>query len=294
VAVLLNLSPDSRDRYPGHADYIRANLGLFRNQQPFDWAIVQTEALARMKELGFRPSSKIVTFSAHDKESDIYLDRGLIISRLANWSGLLLDMDQGHLRGPHNAENLMAALAVGHALRLPLETMVDILKVQSPDPRHCELVAEIDGVQFINDAEAANPEAVGNSLFAARPGPAGAPNVWLIAGGRDRGLDFRAITPQISRRVKGAFLVGEAREKIRSAWGRFTPCTLSNSLLEAVTEAAKNATAGDVILLSPACSNFNQVQNYQQSGERFYEMVKSISRGRQCRNPNRHGKMAVI
>ncbi len=294
VAVLLNLPAEHPDRYPDHADYLRANAGLFRNQQPFDWAIVQTETLARLKELNLAPSSKIVTFSAHDQQSDIYLDRGLIISRLANWSGPLLDMDQCRLRGLHNAENLMAALAVGHALRLPLEAMVGTLKTQPPAPHCFEFVAEINGVQYINDAKAANPDALRNALLSCRPGPAGVPNVWLIAGGRDEGLDFHAISPQISRHVKGAFLLGPAGEKIRSAWGLFTPCTLSNSLLEAVTEAAKNTVAGDVVLLSPACSNFNQVQNYKQSGERFYEIVKSISRGGPSANPNRHGKMVLI
>jgi UDP-N-acetylmuramoylalanine--D-glutamate ligase len=289
VAVLLNLAPDQPERYPGRAEYVRANARLFKNQQPFDWAIVQAEALAQLKELDLLPPSKIITFSAHLQESDLHLDRGLILSRLANWSGPLLDTDQCRLRGPHNAENFMAALAVGHALRLPLETMVKILKTQPPGPHRCELVAEIGGVQFINDSKATNPDALRNALLAARPGAGGTPNIWLIAGGRDRGLDFHEVGPHISKCVKGAFLIGEAREKIRAAWGLFTPCTLSDSLLEAVTEAAKNATAGDVVLLSPACSSFDQFQNYQQRGERFYQAVKSISGGRHDANPHMNG-----
>jgi UDP-N-acetylmuramoylalanine--D-glutamate ligase len=183
----------------------------------------------------------------------------------------------------------MAALAVGHALRLPLETMVDVLKTQPPGPHRFELVAEVDGVQFINDSKATNPDALRSALLAARPGPAGTANVWLIAGGRDCGPDFHAIGPHISKRVKGAFLIGEAREKIRAAWGLFTPCTLADSLLEAVTEAAKNATAGDVVLLSPACSSFDQFQNYQQRGERFCQTVKSISGGRHGADPHMNG-----
>ena len=289
VAVLLNLAPDHPERYSGRAEYVRANARLFRNQQPFDWAIVQAEALAQLKALDLLPPSKIITFSAHLQESDLHLDRGLILSRLANWSGPLLDTDQCRLRGPHNAENLMAALAVGHALRLPLETMVETLKTQPPGPHRCELVAEIDGVQFINDSKATNLDALRNALLAARPGAGGTPNIWLIAGGRDRGLDFHEVGPHISQRVKGAFLLGEAREKIRAAWSLFTPCTLADSLLEAVTEAAKNATAGDVVLLSPACSSFDQFQNYQQRGERFYQAVKSISGGRPDANPHMNG-----
>src|SRR5262249_15606872 len=118
VAVLLNLAPDHLDRYPDAEAYVRASARLFRNQQVFDWAIVQSEALARLHQLGLPITSKTITFSATDASADLYLDRGLIISRISNWSGPLLDTDHCQLRGPHNAENLMAALAVGHVLRL--------------------------------------------------------------------------------------------------------------------------------------------------------------------------------
>jgi UDP-N-acetylmuramoylalanine--D-glutamate ligase len=286
VAVLLNLSHADADRYPEYQDYIRANARLFANQEPFDWAIVQTEALARLKELNLTPPSKVITFSATDPQSDLYLDRGLIISRLENWSGPLLDTDQCLLCGPHNAENLMAALAVGHALRLPHESMVEILKSQKHGEHRFELVAEIDGVQYIDDAKAGNVDALRCALLAARPGKEGAANIWLISGGDDEGRDFHAVSPLISKRVKGAFLIGGAREKIRSAWSLFTPCTLSNSLLEAMTVAAKNAASGDVVLLSPACSSFDEFQNYQQCGQKFYILTKSISRGGPQGDPN--------
>ena len=128
VAVLTNLAPDHLDRYGSVEDYVRANARLFRNQQAFDWAIVQSEALARLRELNLPVPAKTITFSADDRNADLYLDRGLLISRIPNWSGPLLDMEHCQLRGPHNAENLMAALAVGHVLRLPLEGMVDPMK----------------------------------------------------------------------------------------------------------------------------------------------------------------------
>ncbi|MBC8094803.1 MAG: UDP-N-acetylmuramoyl-L-alanine--D-glutamate ligase, partial [Akkermansiaceae bacterium] len=290
VSVLLNATPDHLDRYASQEDYLRAFGKLFKNQQAFDWAIIQTEALAKLKALDLVPPSKTITFSAHDQSSDIYLDRGLIISRLGNWEGPLLDTEQCQLRGPHNAENLMAALAVGRALRLSLENMVGTLKVQPHGAHRFELVAEKNGIQFINDSKATNPEALHHALLATRSGEGGKANVWLIAGGHNQGVDFHSVSPLISRRVKGAFLIGETREKIRSAWSLFTPCTLSDSLLEAVTVAAKNAVPGDVILLSPACSSFDQFQNYQQRGERFCQIVKSISWGEPSATPNMNDK----
>ena len=127
IAVMLNLTPDHLDRYAGMEDYIRAKARIFTNQQAFDWAIIQTEALAKLRALNVQIPSKIITFSANDPDADIYLDRGLLISRIEGWAGPLLDIDQCRLRGPHNAENLMAALAVGRVLRIGLSGMVESL-----------------------------------------------------------------------------------------------------------------------------------------------------------------------
>lgn len=279
VAVLMNLAPDHLDRYATADDYARATARLFRNQQTFDWAIIQKEALSRLQKLNLPVPGKTITFSAQDQEADIYLDRGLLISRLPNWPGPLLDMDHCQVHGPHNAENLMAALAVGHVLRLPLERMLEPFKSYNAGPHRFELVEEIQGVQFINDAKATNVEALHKALLATRPRAGGDANIWLIAGGQDKGLDFHDVAPVLSKRVKKAFLIGAASEKIRSAWSLFTSCKICDSLIEAVTEAAKNASSGDVVLFSPACSSLDQFKNYQQRGEEFCRIVKSISRG---------------
>ena len=186
----------------------------------------------------------------------------------------------------------MAALAVGHALRLPLENMVDPLKTYAAAPHRCEMVAEVDGVQFINDSKATNVDALRHALLGARPGPRAEPNIWLIAGGRDTGLDFHDVGPLLSQRVKRAFLIGESREKIRAAWSLFTPCKLADSLLEAVTEAASSATSGDVVLLSPACSSFDRFRNYQHRGAAFCDAVKSIGRGVARPTPHMNGSAA--
>jgi UDP-N-acetylmuramoylalanine--D-glutamate ligase len=289
VAVLLNVASDGLGVHPHPDDDVRAYEPLFRNQQFFDWAIVQSHALARLRELGVPVAAKTITFSASDSGADLVLDRGLLVSRLSNWPGPLLDLDFCLLRGPHNAENLLAALAVGHVLRLPLDGMVDALKTFPAGPHRFELVSEIKGVRFINDAKASNLEAMENALRAARRGPSAEPNVWLIAGGTGAGLDFHGAGPLLSERVKGAFLIGKVSQKIRSAWSLFTPCKLAASLLEAVAEAASNATFGDVVLFSPACSGLDQFRNYQHRGQVFCEAVKSIGRGAVAPSPYMHG-----
>ena len=190
----------------------------------------------------------------------------------------------------------MAALAVGRVLRVPLDAMVETLKSYLPAPHRCEFVAEIFGVKYINDSKATNLDAVRQAVLSQPASKPGEPNVWLIAGGKDKGLDYHDIGPLLSQRVKGVFLLGETREKIRAAWSLFTPCTVVNSLLEAVSEAARQAVSGDIVLLSPACSSFDMFQNYQHRGEVFRQTVEQLARstrgGVSRRSPS-HGAPAL-
>lgn len=274
VGVITNVAPDHLDRHGSMENYIRAKGRLFRNQQSFDWAIVQSGALAQLKAAGVEIPSKQIIFSATDPAADIWMDRGLLISRIPGWEGPLLDMAQCRLMGPHNAENCMAALAVGRVLRLPLEETVEAIRRFQPLPHRCEPLGEFGGVTYINDSKSTTLHSLMAALKSVPGVPGGKPNIWLIAGGKDKGLEYHDAGPLLSQRVKGVFLIGETRERLRSAWGLFTPCTLSGSLLEAVSDAAQLAKPGDVVLLSPACSSFDQFQNYQHRGEVFRQAVE--------------------
>ena len=273
IAVLLNLTPDHLDRYAGMAEYIRAKARLFRNQLPFDWAVIQSDALAQLNSLGIEVPARVITFSATDPDAQIFLQHDIVQSRISAWPGSWLNLAEAALRGPHNAENIMAALAVGRLVGLDWPAVTTALQSYAPAAHRCELVAEINGIQFVNDSKATNVDAVRQALLTARPDPMRAPNVWLIAGGRDKGFDFDELGPLLSKRVKGVFLLGETRHRLDAAWGRFAPCTLVQTLLEAVIGAAKNAVPGDVVLLSPACSSFDMFQNYQHRGEVFRQAV---------------------
>ena len=276
VAVITNLRGDHMDRYASVSDYVRAIGRVFKNQQVFDWAIIQSEALAHLRALGVEIPSKVITFSARNNRADIHLDRGLLISTLANWSGPLFNMEQCSLTGPHNAENVMAALAVGRVLRVPLEQMILALKAYRPGPHRLELVGEVKGIRFINNSKAMNVDAVQQSIEALPAGSGGEPNIWLIAGGKDKGLDYHDLGPLLAKRVKGAFLLGETREKLRASWSLFTPCPIVTSLLEAVQRAAESAVQGDIVLLSPACSSFDMFRSYQDRGQTFRLAVEQF------------------
>jgi UDP-N-acetylmuramoylalanine--D-glutamate ligase len=100
----------------------------------------------------------------------------------------------------------------------------------------------------------------------------------LIAGGKDKGFNYEELGPLLRRTVKGAFLLGETRDKIRISWESFTPCTTVDSLLEGVSKAAEKAVGGDVVLLSPACSSFDMFRNYEHRGEMFRMAVHEFTR----------------
>jgi UDP-N-acetylmuramoylalanine--D-glutamate ligase len=279
VSVLLNLAAPPHHDYASHGDYVRAHARLFASQQSSDWAILQREALAQLQALGLPPRGKVVTFSTEDREADLYFERGLLISRIEGWSGPLLDMDHCRLRGPHHAENIMAALLVGRALRLSLDAMLEAVKPAPPLPHCCEPVAERDGVRFLSDALAGNMHALSQALRAIPQASGGLPNIWLIAGGREEAADFHAVGPLISQRVKGAFLIGEAREALRAAWGLFTPCMLAGALAEAVAQAAKRALPGDVVLFSPGCASGASGSVGLERGEVYRQAVEVICKG---------------
>ena len=277
VAVLTNMAPDHMDHYGSMAEYVKAKARMFANQQPFDWAIIQSEALAQIRSIGIEIPSKIITFSSSNRRADISLDRGLIVSRVPGWEGPLLDFNECQLQGAHNAEIIMAALAVGRVLRIPLEQSALVLRNHPALPHRCEIVAEIGGVSYINDSRSTNLAALEKSLSSMKPGSGGHPNIWLLAGGRDKAGAYHDIGPLLSNKVKAAFLMGETREKLRAAWSLFTPCRLADSLEEGVRQAAELAEEGDVILLSPASEDSGTVNGYQHRGEMFRRSVELLA-----------------
>jgi UDP-N-acetylmuramoylalanine--D-glutamate ligase len=132
---------------------------------------------------------KMVTFSAENRRADVFLDRGLVISQIEGWSGPLLNMADCELSGPHNAENIMAALLVGRVLRIPLDAMKQAIHSFKAPAHRGELIMEVGGVQYINDSKATNPHATAQALRGLPAVRGGEPNVWLIAGGGDKGFN---------------------------------------------------------------------------------------------------------
>ena len=260
IAVWLNFAPDHLDRYRSIREYREAKLRIFENQTLNDTAIINaTEELPGLK-------GKVVTFSAWTNDGDYSLGDGWILYRQER----VLNLAEAKLRGPHNAENMMAALAVGRARGLSFEEMAAPLCAYRAQLHRLELIRTINGVDYVNDSKATNLDALEKALLSAtRP-------IVLIAGGKDKGFAFDSIAPLIKQKVRRAVLIGEIAPRIARDWGEATACEVLSSLGSAVERAQALAQPGETVLFSPGTSSFDMFKSYADRGDQFRALVRGL------------------
>jgi len=270
VAVWTNLTPDHLDRHGSIENYAQAKARIFMNQTRDDFAILSVQALQWLQRIGCDIHSRIITVSAYGQDADLRLDWAdgqTIWSRWPNCQGILMKFQETNLRGLHNAENVLATLATGLVMDLTVAEMREAICSFCPQPHRCEFVAEVGGVTYINDSKATNVDAVGKALRALTG------RAVLIAGGRDKGLDYSTIKEVVAEKVRLAVVIGEAQDKLCRAWGDVVTCVRAFSMAEAVGVAARHAHRGDTVLLSPACASFDMFENYEHRGDEFKRQV---------------------
>jgi UDP-N-acetylmuramoylalanine--D-glutamate ligase len=261
VSVWLNFAPDHMDRYPTVEAYRAAKLRVFENQTPAETAVVRSgERLPDLK-------AKVVTFSTEDPSADWFSDGRLIVKK----GETVLDLEHGtSLRGLHNAENAMAALAAGEALGIPLATMSEALHGYAPPPHRCELIRTLDGVEYLNDSKATNLHALESALRSqTRP-------VVLIAGGKEKGLDYAPVVPLLRKKAVAAVTFGQIASPLADLFSAAVPVETVTTLEEAIDAARKLAPRGATVLLSPGTSSFDQFSGYEHRGNVFRDLVLEL------------------
>jgi UDP-N-acetylmuramoylalanine--D-glutamate ligase len=174
------------------------------------------------------------------------------------------------MQGVHNVENMMAAIATAKLAGVPREPIQETLEKFPGLEHRLEFVRERNGVRYYNDSKGTNVGAVVKSLAGfSRP-------VILLAGGVDKGGDYGPLEEGIKRTVRRLVLFGAAKNVIAAALGHLTETVIVENLADAVREAAAAARPDDVVLLSPACSSFDQFQNYAERGKTFKSLVESL------------------
>ena len=258
VSIHLNLTPDHLDRYGSMEEYETAKWQIFRNQTLDDVAIVNTNL--RLPEMAARKITFSVTGAA-----DYQLIDGWLVAR----GEQVLEQGRTNLIGPHNAENMLAALAVADLYHVPREAAIRALCDYKPLPHRCEKVGVINGVTYINDSKATNIDALEKALLAQRS------PVVLMAGGKDNGLDFSGLRPLLREKAKAVVLIGQMTEKLFAIWNSAVPCARAASLADAVEQAAQLAAPGDAVLFSPGCSSYDMFKDFEDRGDQFRALVQA-------------------
>jgi UDP-N-acetylmuramoylalanine--D-glutamate ligase len=272
VSVLLNITEDHLDRYATFQEYMDAKARIFENQTAEDFAILNLDdplvaayadklrarvvPMSRRREMsqGIFYRDDIITFRWDDREEQF---------PTAGYK----------LKGVHNIDNIMAALASTLLLGCDAARAREAVTAFAGLPHRMELVATINGIPWYNDSKGTNVGSVGKSLESFTGG------ITLIAGGRDKGGDYAPLAELVKERVDHLVLIGEAKEKIRTALGHLTDTRLAGTLDEAVMLARRLTAPGGVVLFSPACSSFDMFRNYEERGERFAALARALVEG---------------
>jgi UDP-N-acetylmuramoylalanine--D-glutamate ligase len=285
AAIVTNITPDHLDRHGSFDNYMRAKHRIFSNQQKDDRAVLngQDQGVADMVARLGVPSGKVY-FSSHGRETltgeaaGIYVEGGRICTTMmADDRGETeaIKLDEIPLPGMHNVENVMTALA---ATFCAMETGVndlpplgEAIKRFKGVEHRIEYVAEIDGIKFYNDSKATNVDSTVKALEAFKR------NIIVILGGKDKGSDYSALAPLVRDRVKQVILIGAASDKIAEQLEGSSPMRRARSMQDAVFSAMEVATAGDTVLLAPACASFDMFDNFEHRGRVFKEAVYKLA-----------------
>lgn len=268
IAVLLNVTVDHLDRYPDFNSYCRAKERIFSAQEEGDIAVLnRDDPRAWSMRGGIR--GQVVSFGWATVPEGVYASEGAIVWRDAAGEEEFL-LSRVKLQGVHNVENLMATVAVAKSIGVATGVIQQALEEFTGLEHRLEFVCEKSGIRFYNDSKGTNVGAVVKSL-ASFSAP-----VLLLAGGIDKGGDYQPLEDEVRRKVKKLILFGAAKEKIREALGHLTETVIVKTLEEAVQEAYESGRAGDVVLLSPACSSFDMFQDYAERGRVFKALVHKL------------------
>ena len=277
ISALLNISPDHLDRYPDLIAYAKAKARIFETQGGTDFAIVNADDDLCMSLSAGVKARRLLFSRRGPLQEGCFLEDGRVLFRMERCTEEICSTAEIAIKGVHNLENAMAAVAAGCLLGLEPAALKRALQTFPGLEHRLELVLERDGVRYINDSKGTNVGAVLKSLESFES------PVILIAGGRDKGGDFHPLTEAAKGRVKSFILIGEAKEKIRSAVKASTPVFEAHDMRDAVRQARSVAEEGDVVLLSPACASFDMFANFEERGRVFRnEVHRLFAEGDRC------------
>lgn len=272
VSAILNITPDHLDRHHSLENYIAVKEKIAMNQTANETIVLNYEDEVT-RSFGERTKAKVVYFSSERVLQDgFYLQNDIIYKAVKGVSEALLNIHDTLLLGTHSYENIMAAMAMTDAYGVPMDTIIEAVKVFHAVEHRIEFVATRRGVDYYNDSKATNVDAAIKGIQAmVKP-------TYLIGGGYDKGATYDEWIEAFDGKVKELILLGKTREAIADcarAHG-FHSIVVEESLEEAMTHISEKASVGDAVLLSPACASWGMFKNYEERGRIFKALVNEL------------------
>jgi len=271
VGVLLNITEDHLDRYPDFAAYAASKLSLFARQSGADVAIVNGDDPICRQGRSSIPG-QVVWFSLKDTSAQARVEHQQALIYFPGAAPFRLSLERTPLQGVHNRENILAAALAGAALNISPQVMQNVIDRYRGLAHRMEWVGSWRGIRFYDDSKATNVGAVLKALENFDH------SVWLLLGGRDKLGSYAPLAEALRVKGKGALVFGEAAPRIVKELTGSVETRLFEDLPQAFAAAVKLAAPGDAVLLSPACSSFDQYQSYAQRGDHFKMLVQKLQR----------------
>jgi UDP-N-acetylmuramoylalanine--D-glutamate ligase len=272
AAVVMNISSDHLDRYENLSAYAMSKLMIYENAEVL--VLNKDDALASRYGAGRVSASACnhIYFTLNKPEENEFglCEDETLVSALCFGNKPLIAVDQLKIKGSHNLQNALAALALGHAIGLPFDSMLNTLKEFKGLPHRTQFVEQINGVNWINDSKATN---VGAAIAAL----VGLPGKHvLIAGGEAKGADFSELANAVKKHCRAVVLMGKDAVRIKQVIPETIPVEFVDDMQAAVLAAQSLAQAGDNVLLAPACASFDMFDDFEHRGNVFIESVKRL------------------
>ena len=273
IAVVLNITPDHLDRHGSFENYAAAKTRITECQTADDFLVLNAEDKATQM-VALKTKAQIYWFSGRrpiKQGAFVYGESIVFVPREGAKAEPVMPVNEIHLKGSHNVENVLAAICAARLAGIPAEVIRRAVAEFKAVEHRLEYVRSVNGVEFYNDSKATNVDATMKAV-ASFPG-----GIHLILGGKDKDSDYSLLAALLKERVKAVYTIGTAAEKIERQLDGVVKMVQAGTMQIAVSEAAKTALNGEVVLLAPACSSFDQFENYEHRGRVFRQLVNELN-----------------
>jgi len=257
IAVVLNVTPDHLDRHRTFEAYAGAKARIFENQQEHDVAVLNADDPTCVAMAGQIKAPVFWFNRKREVDHGTFLRQGMVQFRGESSEREIMPVAEVPLKGAHNVENVLAAICAAELMGCQADSIRTAVREFKAVEHRLEYVATVRGVEYYNDSKATNVDA---TIKALESFPR---NLHLILGGKDKGSDYTVLNSLLRERVRCVYTIGAAAEKIEKHIAGATKIASSGTMDHALAQASRNAQAGDIVLLAPACASFDQFQNYE-------------------------------